>query len=252
MDAAIIVPARIGSTRFPKKLLHRIKDKPVIVWTADRIKKEAPEFPLYFAVDHESLADVLRRDGYEAIMTDPAHTCGTDRIAEANRRLKAKYVVNVQADEPLVTGGQIRQLVELIQRDTEMATLGTPLRYDKDYRNPNHVKLVCDDNGYAVYFSRSPIPYLRDTHGAFDAELAAGIPVLLHLGLYAYTASFLELFCTLPPGRLEQVEKLEMLRAMERGHRIKVGVTKEVLIEIDTPEQAFEFEQVVTERFPFR
>jgi 3-deoxy-manno-octulosonate cytidylyltransferase (CMP-KDO synthetase) len=185
-------------------------------------------------------------------MTDPAHTCGTDRIAEANRRLKAKYVINVQADEPLVTGGQIRQLVDLIQQDTEMATLGTPVRYDKDYRNPNHVKLVCDDKGYAIYFSRAPIPYLRDTHGAFEPELAAEIPVLIHLGLYAYTASFLERFCMLTSGRLEQVEKLEMLRAMERGHRIKVGVTKEALIEIDTPEQAVEFEQVVTERFPFQ
>jgi 3-deoxy-manno-octulosonate cytidylyltransferase (CMP-KDO synthetase) len=250
MNVAIIVPARIGSTRFPKKLLHRIKDKPVIVWTADRIKKEAPEFPLYFAVDHESLAEVLRRDGYEAIMTKPDHSCGTDRIAEANRHLKARYVVNVQADEPLVTGNQIRQLVELIQQDTEMATLGTPVRYDKDYHNPNHVKLVCDDHGYAVYFSRAPIPYMRETHGAFDPELAASIPVLIHLGLYAYTASFLELFCTLAPGKLEQVEKLEMLRAMERGHRIKVGMTKEALIEIDTLEQAVEFEQVVTERFP--
>ena len=250
MNVAIIVPARIGSTRFPKKLLHRIKDKPVIVWTADRIKKEAPEFPLTFAVDHESLAEVLRKEGYEAIMTDPGHTCGTDRIAEANRHLKAKYVINVQADEPLVTGGQIRQLVELIQHDTGMATLGTPVRYDKDYRNPNHVKLVCDDKGYAVYFSRAPIPYMRDTHGAFEAEVAAQIPVLIHLGLYAYTAAFLEAFCKLAPGKLEQVEKLEMLRAMEQGHRIKVGVTKEALIEIDTPEQAVEFEQVVMERFP--
>jgi 3-deoxy-manno-octulosonate cytidylyltransferase (CMP-KDO synthetase) len=250
MNVAIIVPARIGSTRFPKKLLHQIKGKPVIVWTADRIKKEAPEFPLYFAVDHESLAEVLRKEGYEAIMTEPDHSCGTDRIAEANRRLKAQYVVNVQADEPLVTGGQIRQLVELIQRDTEMATLGTPVRYDKDYRNPNHVKLVCDENGYAVYFSRAPIPYFRDTHGAFESEVAANVPVLIHLGLYAYTASFLELFCRLPPGKLEQVEKLEMLRAMERGHRIKVGITKDALVEIDTPEQAVEFEQVVTERFP--
>jgi len=245
MNVAIIVPARIGSTRFPKKLLHQIKGKPVIVWTADRIRKEAPEFPLYFAVDHESLAEVLRKEGYESIMTDPGHSCGTDRIAEANRRLKAQYVINVQADEPLVTGDQIRQLVELIQHDTEMATLGTPVQYDKDYRNPNHVKLVCDENGYAVYFSRAPIPYFRDTHGAFEAEIAAGIPVLIHLGLYAYTASFLQLFCRFPPGKLEQVEKLEMLRAMERGHRIKVGITKDALVEIDTPEHAVEFEHVV-------
>jgi len=249
MNVAIIVPARIGSTRFPKKLLHLVKGKPVIVWTADRIRNEAPEFPLYFAVDHTSLADALRKEGYEVIMTDPGHSCGTDRIAEANRSLKARYVINVQADEPLVTGEQIRQLVDLIQRDTEMATLGTPVRYDKDYRNPNHVKLVCDENSYAVYFSRAPIPYFRDTHGAFEAEVAAGIPVLIHLGLYAYTASFLELFCRLPPGKLEQVEKLEMLRAMERGHRIKVGITKDALIEIDTPDQAVDFEQVVTQRF---
>jgi 3-deoxy-manno-octulosonate cytidylyltransferase (CMP-KDO synthetase) len=131
-----------------------------------------------------------------------------------------------------------------------MATLGTPVRYDKDYRNPNHVKLVCDENGYAIYFSRAPIPYFRETHGAFEAEVGAGIPVLIHLGLYAYTASFLQLFRELPPGKLEQVEKLEMLRAMERGHRIRVGITKDALIEIDTPEQAVEFESVVTERFP--
>ena len=124
MNVAIIVPARIGSTRFPKKLLHRIKDKPVIVWTADRIKREAPEFPaLSSPWIMNPWPSVLREDGYEAIMTDPGHSCGTDRIAEANRRLKAKYVINVQADEPLVTGGQIRQLVELIQRDTEIATL---------------------------------------------------------------------------------------------------------------------------------
>src|SRR5688500_17077147 len=120
MNVAIIVPARIGATRFPKKLLHRIKDKPVIVWTADRIKQEAPEFPLYFPVDHESLAEVLGRDGYEAIMPDTSHTCGRDRIAEANRRLNARYVINVQADEPLATGGHIRQLVDVIQGGTEM------------------------------------------------------------------------------------------------------------------------------------
>src|SRR5688500_20184989 len=108
MNVAIIVPARIGSTRFPKKLLHRIKEKPVIVWTADRIKQEAPEFPLYFAVDHESLAEVLRRDGYEAIMTDASHTCGTDRIAETNRSLNAQDVINVQGNETHVTGSKIQ------------------------------------------------------------------------------------------------------------------------------------------------
>ncbi len=250
MKFAIIVPARIGSTRFPQKLLHEIRGKPVLVWTADRIRSEAPEFPLYFAVDNQKLADVLKQAGYDALMTDPAHTCGTDRIAEANRKLQAEYVINVQADEPMVTGGQIRQLAQLIQGDADMATLGTPLRYDKDYRNPNHVKLICDANGYAIYFSRASIPYFRDSQGTFESELAAEAPILIHLGLYAYTGTFLQTFSTLPAGRLERLEKLEMLRALEQGHRIAVGVTTDSLIEIDTLDQAVQFEQVVKERFP--
>ena len=218
MKFAIIVPARIGSTRFPQKLLHEIRGKPVLVWTADRIRTEAAEFPLYFAVDNQKLVDALQNAGYDAIMTDPAHTCGTDRIAEVNRHLQAEYVINVQADEPLVTG--------------------------------DHVKLVCDAHNHAIYFSRAPIPYFRDSQGTFETELAADAPILIHLGLYAYTASFLQTFSTLPPGKLELLEKLELLRALERGYRIAVGVTKDSLIEIDTPEHAVQFEQVVKERFP--
>ncbi|MFQ5992120.1 MAG: 3-deoxy-manno-octulosonate cytidylyltransferase [Nitrospiraceae bacterium] len=250
MKIAIIVPARVGSTRFPQKLLHQIRGKPVLVWTADRIRSEAPEFPLYFAVDNQALVDVLKQAGYDAIMTDLSHTCGTDRIAEANRTIGAEYVINVQADEPLVTGNQIRLLAELIKGDADMATLGMPLRYDKDYRNPNHVKLICDANNFAIYFSRAPIPYFRDSQGTFELDLAGDAPILIHLGLYAYKASFLQTFSTLPPGKLEQLEKLEMLRALERGYRIAVGVSKDSLIEIDTPEQAVQFEQVVKERFP--
>ena len=250
MKTAIIVPARVASTRFPQKLLHEIKGKPILLWTADRIRDEAAEFPLYFAVDNEKLFELLKGSGYQAIMTDPTHTCGTDRIAEANRKLQAEHVINIQADEPLVTGNQIRQLAELIQGDTEMATLGTPLRYDKDYRNPNHVKLICDANNYAIYFSRAPIPYFRDSQGTFEENWAADCSALIHLGLYAFTASFLQTFSTLPPGRLERVEKLEMLRAIEQGYRIAVGITTDSLIEIDTPQQAVQFEQVVKERFP--
>lgn len=250
MDIAILVPARVASTRFPQKLLHEVRGKPVILWTADRIRGEAPDMPLYFAVDDRRLADILEGAGYRAIMTDAAHTCGTDRIAEANRVLGAEHVINVQADEPMVTGGQIRALAELIRGEAEMATLGSPLENDADYKNPNHVKVVYDESGHAVYFSRAPIPYFRDTHGVFDPALAEDCPVLIHLGLYAYTASFLQKFSDLPPGRLEQIEKLEMLRALEHGHRIAIGVSQDPLIEIDTPEQAAQFEQVVKERFP--
>jgi 3-deoxy-manno-octulosonate cytidylyltransferase (CMP-KDO synthetase) len=247
---AIIVPARVASTRFPKKLLHEVRGKPVILWTAERIRSEAPEFPLYFAVDHTELGRLLAGAGFEAIMTDPAHSCGTDRIAEANRQIGAELVINVQADEPLVTGTQIRQLAELIQRDVEMATLGTPLKYERDFFNPNHVKCLCDNSGRALYFSRAPIPYFRDINGAFDENLAASVPVLIHLGLYAYRAAFLERFSQLPPGKLEQIERLEMLRVLEAGGRIQVGVTYDALIEIDTLQQAAEFEAVVKEHFP--
>jgi 3-deoxy-manno-octulosonate cytidylyltransferase (CMP-KDO synthetase) len=249
MKTAIIVPARVASTRFPQKLLHPVRGKPVLLWTADRIRSEAPEFPLWFAVDSEPLRTLLAGAGYQVVMTDPAHPCGTDRIAEANRTIRADRVINVQADEPLVTGAQIRKLAELIAGDCEMATLGTPLKYERDYTNPNHVKLICDRRGRAIYFSRAPIPYFRDTQGVFDADRAAQIPVLIHLGLYAYQASFLERFAKLPPGLLEQAEKLEMLRVLEQGHSIAVGVTHDALIEIDTIEQAAQFEAVVKEHF---
>jgi 3-deoxy-manno-octulosonate cytidylyltransferase (CMP-KDO synthetase) len=249
-SVAIIVPARVASTRFPKKLLHPVRGKPVILWTAERIRSEAPEIPLHFAVDNEELLGLLRDAGFEALLTNPSHTCGTDRIAEANRRIGAAFVVNVQADEPLVTGRQIRQLADLVQQDVEMATLGTPLKYERDFLNPNHVKCVCDARGRALYFSRAPIPHFRDTNGAFQAELAAGVPVLIHLGLYAYPAAFLERFSQLPPGKLEQIERLEMLRVLEAGGRIQVGVTHDALIEIDTPQQAADFEAAVKEHFP--
>lgn len=247
---AIIVPARVASTRFPKKLLHEVRGKPVILWTAERIRSEAPEYPLHFAVDNEELKVILEGAGFDAVMTDVGHTCGTDRIAEANRTIGADQVINVQADEPMVTGGQIRQLAELIQREVEMATLGTPLVNESDYFNSNQVKCICDSEGRALIFSRAAIPHFRERNGAFDAAAAAAIPVLIHLGLYAYQGAFLGRFSEMEPGRLEQVEKLEMLRVLESGYRIQVGVTDDTLIEIDTVEQAAEFEAVVKEHFP--
>lgn len=242
MKHAIIVPGRLASTRFPQKLLHPVLGKPVLLWTAERIRAQAPEFPLFFAVDSEILQKLLQNAGFDALMTDPGHTCGTDRLAEANRTLHAEYVINVQGDEPTVTGDQIRQLAALIEGDVAMATLGTPLPSAEDYLNPHHVKLICDRNGHAIYFSRAPIPYFRDSHGAFDSKAAADCPVLVHLGLYAYKADFLEAFATMPIGSLEAIEKLEMLRVLEHGYRIAVGISKDFLIEIDTLEQALEFE----------
>jgi len=252
MKTAILVPARLASTRLREKMLHSIHGKPVLQWVAERIRSEVSDIPVYFAVDDTRLRDMLMQSGFEAIMTDPAHTCGTDRIAEANRTVQADNVINIQGDQALVTAAQIGALVELIEGDTDMATLGTPLedyaRFNKRsaddvYNDPGDVKLVCDKNGRAIYFSRSPIPYFRDSGGVYDAKAAGSHLVLIHLGLYAYTAPFLETFASLKPGRLETAEKLEMLRATEHGFSIAVGISKDPYIEIDTMEQAQDYER---------
>lgn len=242
---AIIVPARLASTRFPRKLLHEIRGKPLLLWTADRVRAAAPDMPLWFAVDDERLRTVLDDAGYHVLMTDSAHPTGTDRIAEANRTISAEYVINVQADEPMVTKEQIDQLAHLIRRDEVMATLGAPVTNPADFTDPTKAKCVLDAAGHALYFSRAPIPYSRETEGAFDPALGAEPAVLIHLGLYAYRGDFLEAFSQLPPGRLEDIEKLEMLRALEYGYRIAVGVTEDASVGIDTRAQADAFEALV-------
>lgn len=238
---AIIVPCRLESTRFPRKLLHPINGKPLVLWVAERITAHAPDFPLWFAVDHELLANCLEGAGFRAILTDARHPSGTDRIAEANRQVRASFVLNVQADEPLVTSGQINALARLIQGECPMATLSTPFKTAADFYNPNQVKVVASTEGRALYFSRSPMPFPRDLGtGATDAWVAAN-DCRKHLGLYAYRADFLEKFVALPPGRLEQIEKLEQLRALEAGYPIAIENTDDPTIGVDTPEDAEKF-----------
>ena len=158
---AIIVPCRLESNRFPRKLLHKIKGRPLLLWVAERIAREAPAFGLYFAVDHRLLSDCVTRAGFKAVMTDPAHQSGTDRIAEANRTIRAAQVINVQGDEPLVTGGQIRALAKLLDGGAAMATLATRFQRAEDFSNPNHVKVVIRGDGHALYFSRAILPFPR-------------------------------------------------------------------------------------------
>jgi 3-deoxy-manno-octulosonate cytidylyltransferase (CMP-KDO synthetase) len=240
---AIVVPCRLESTRFPRKLLHRIRGKPLVVWVAERIAGQIPEVPLYFAVDHQLLRECVTAAGFRAIMTRPDHPSGTDRIAEANREIGAGAVINIQADEPLVSAGQIRTLADLIAGPADMATLATPFRTAADFQNPNQVKVVRDREGRALYFSRSPIPYDRERAGTLDDAAVAASPFLKHLGLYAYKASLLERFARLPQGRLEQIEKLEQLRVLENGLQIAVGLTEDPSIGVDTPEDAGKFER---------
>jgi 3-deoxy-manno-octulosonate cytidylyltransferase (CMP-KDO synthetase) len=239
---AIIVPCRLESTRFPRKLLHVIRGKPLLLWVAERIRAQTPDLPLFFAVDHALLAAPLEAAGFTAIMTSLAHQSGTDRLAEANRQVGAEHVINVQADEPLVSDRQIRSLERLVSGDAPMATLATPFTTAEDFYNPNQVKVVIADNGRALYFSRSPLPYARDLKGKVDDAWVRAQPCYRHLGLYAYKASLLEQFARLPLGRYERIERLEQLRILENGHAIAIGVTDDPTIGVDTPDDASKFD----------
>ena len=239
---SIIVPARLASRRLPRKLLHEVRGKPIILWTAERIREVAPEFPLYFAVDDDALERCLTEAGFIAVRTRADHPSGTDRLAEANATIGAPAVINVQGDEPQVTGEQIRALATGLVEKSSIVTLAVPFVRPQDFANPNQVKVVRDLQGCALYFSRSPMPFSRDTGGQVDVAWLAMNRCYRHLGLYAYKADFLSAFSSLEPGPLEQVEKLEQLRAMEHGYRIYVGITDQATIGIDTPEDIAEFE----------
>jgi 3-deoxy-manno-octulosonate cytidylyltransferase (CMP-KDO synthetase) len=242
---AIIVPARLASTRFPRKLLHEIRGKPLVIWVAERISTQAPDVPLHFAVDDDELLRALTSRGYRAIMTSAKHVSGTDRLAEANAAVGADFVINVQADEPLVTARQIETLATLIAsaRGCAMATLAVRFTRPEDFANPNQVKVVVSRAGEALYFYRAPIPFARDLAGHVTAAWLETHGAFRHLGLYAYRADFLNEFTRLPAGTLEQIEKLEQLRALENGHRIAVGLTDEPTIGVDTKEDVEAFEK---------
>jgi 3-deoxy-manno-octulosonate cytidylyltransferase (CMP-KDO synthetase) len=224
-------------------LLHKIQGKPLVAWVADRIASVAPDLDLWFAVDDPLIAGCLSPGGYRTVMTRVDHSSGTDRIAEANRTVRADHVINVQADEPMVSAEQIQLLAKLVSGPADMATLATRFTTASDFRNPNQVKVVCDREGRARYFSRSPIPFPRDQGGAPDDGWVAANPCYRHLGLYAYKAALLDDFARLPPGRLEEIEKLEQLRVIENGREIAVGITSDPTIGVDTPEDAEKFEE---------
>ncbi len=245
-QTAIIVPCRLESTRFPRKLLHKIKGKPLLLWVAERISTQTPEIPLWFAVDDGLLRDCLATAGFRVLMTSTAHQSGTDRLAEANRTVGAEHVINVQADEPLVTGAQIRALASLLASGVPMATLGTRFRSAADFANPNQVKVVLAPGARrALFFSRAPIPFARDRAGKVDDAWVAANPCYKHLGLYGYRADLLEKFAKLPLGKLEQIEKLEQLRVLENGYEIACDVTDDPTIGVDTPEDAVKFEEML-------
>ena len=253
MHVVGLIPARLQSTRLPRKLLLDDTGKPLIQYVWEAARKTASLDEVIVATDSEEIAAVVRGFGGRAEMTGE-HPSGSDRIAEVVRRCcaNADAVVNLQGDEPELDPEQIDRLVETLRQHPgdEMATLATPLKSADDVRNPNCVKVVCAADGRALYFSRSMIPFTRDREpeSFFDARAkpqatpgSRPSPWLLHLGIYAYRREFLLKLTTLPPSPLEQLEKLEQLRALETGATIRVAIVENASVGIDTPEDYARF-----------
>ncbi len=240
-----IVPARYESTRLPGKPLALIDGKPMIRHVYERTQAVALVERVLVATDDARIADVVRAFGGDVVMTSAAHQSGTDRIAEVAADLDAEIVVNVQGDLPFLDAHTLGATIALLREDAAlpMATVKTPLRDPADMANPNVVKVVTDRDGYALYFSRSPLPHWRRAAtggpaagGPADGGPADGVIGFKHIGLYAYRRDFLLTFARLAPTPLERAEMLEQLRALEWGFRIKVAETPAAGVEVDTPE----------------
>jgi 3-deoxy-manno-octulosonate cytidylyltransferase (CMP-KDO synthetase) len=238
LPIAVIIPARYASTRLPGKPLCDILGKPMIQHVYERARAACVDRVLV-ATDDERIASVVRAFGGEALMTASTHRSGTDRLAEAVQSLDADIVVNVQGDEPLIEPTHIDAAVAPLRADpaVEMTTLAAPLRDANEFLAPDVVKLVCDARGNALYFSRSPIPYVRAASVDRARAATAGGLAWRHIGLYAYRRATLLRLAALPSASLEQAEALEQLRALANGVGIRVVPIKETRsLAVDTPQ----------------
>ncbi len=233
MRTAIIIPARYASTRLPGKPLLRDTGKYLIQHVYERACQSRAGL-VVVATDDERIVEAVREFGGRVEMTRADHPSGTDRIAEVARRIDADIIVNLQGDEPLVEPSALDLLPELLYRDpdADVATLAVPIASEEQWRDPACVKVVRDACGRALYFSRSPIPFVRDGRPDFHEDPPC---FLQHLGLYAYRRRFLLSLASLPPEPLEELEKLEQLRVLALGRRIHVGVVAHAGHGIDTP-----------------
>ena len=241
-----IIPARYASTRFPGKPLATLAGKPVIEHVYRRVVEALGS--AYVATDDDRIALAVERFGGQAVMTRADHKSGTDRIAEALEKTgrEVDVVVNVQGDEPFITTRQIETLCHCFDDEqTQIATLGKPFESMEAVENPNSPKIVTDLKGFALYFSRSVIPYIR---GFEQTDWLSHFPYLKHLGIYAYRTEVLREITQLPQSPLEKAESLEQLRWLQAGYRIKVGITNEETVGIDTPEDLVRAERFLNER----
>lgn len=243
MKFRVVIPARYASTRLPGKPLADIGGRPMVVRVAEQAVAAGAEEAI-IATDDARVQAAVEQAGYRALMTSPSHQSGTDRLAEVAEILDCAdddIIVNVQGDEPLIAPALIRECALCLtsHEEASIATLAHPIFSTEEFQNPNVVKVVTDERGYALYFSRAMIPWPRDAFagGDPDPSFPEGLPVLRHIGLYAYRAVFLREFAGLAQAPLERFEMLEQLRALWHGHRIAVAVTPEAPgTGVDTPE----------------
>jgi 3-deoxy-manno-octulosonate cytidylyltransferase (CMP-KDO synthetase) len=239
MKAIAVIPARLASTRLPRKMLREIAGKPLIGVVYEAVRSSPRLADVLIATDSEEIIDICRERGWKAQMTSPAHRSGTERVHEVAGRVPADVYINVQGDEPLTCSEHIASLLQVMENPAaQVGTLMTPAA-EVDIPNPNAVKVVTDLSGRALYFSRATIPFDRD---------GLRPPYFKHLGLYAYSKSALDRFVTLPESSLEKSERLEQLRFLENGLSIYVGETPYDSVGVDTEEDLQRVIQILRKR----
>jgi len=239
MTAVIVIPARYDSTRFPGKPLAPLKGKPIIQHVYENSRGSLLSREVIVATDSETIFEKVLSFGGKAVMTSRDHESGTDRIAEVARSLRCDIIVNVQADEPLIRPEMIDDVIGLLSDEkADMGTLVKEIQNPEEVIDPNVVKAVFGQDGFALYFSRAPIPYHRDKWKDLDRfEIQRSkFNVFKHIGIYSYRREVLIKLAGMKPSRLEEREKLEQLRALENGFMIKVKETSSETIGVDTPQ----------------
>ncbi len=241
LKAVGVIPARWGSTRFPGKPLEKISGKPLLQWVIEGSRTSQKLQEIIVATDDDRIAKLARDCKVQAVMTASDLPTGTDRVWQAAKSLEADVLVNIQGDEPLIEGALLDLLVEPFEQDpgVEMVTLGRPLT-EEGLRSPNVVKIVRNAKGDALYFSRFPIPYSRESS---EGKTITG--ALQHIGIYAYRRNFLERFCAQPPTDLERMESLEQLRALYLGAKIRVVPVEHESWGVDTPDDVQKIERLI-------
>ena len=227
-----MIPARYGATRFPAKLMQDLCGKPVIVHTYQRVADTNLFDQVYVVTDDDRIENAIREVGGKVIRSQKEHNSGSDRLAEASKDLEVDIIVNVQGDEPFTDKENLQKVIDIFANDSQqniaVASLMERITHPDDIANPNNVKVVVNKFNEALYFSRSVIPFPRDTN--------TKVPYYKHIGIYAYRKDALQQFTQLPPSLLEETEKLEQLRYLENGFKIRLALTDIPTIGIDTPE----------------